>query len=163
MIFRYSRERKEPILYAQARVTYCSHLFVMCMKLIFFSTMYMAPKGIPIRSCKGVHGLGFIGPKSQKKFKNGFISATRVLGVNPYDTGSSHVSNPQWPRLFALTTTKLGLGVRWFILSSLPKNFSLSLSEAISRATPTAGASLHLIDDRLFPPRSQVRNALIHG
>ncbi|KAF3526863.1 hypothetical protein F2Q69_00046669 [Brassica cretica] len=29
-------------------------------------------------------------------------------------------------------------------------------AHAISRATPTAGASLHLIDDGLFPPRSQM-------
>ena len=37
--------------------------------------------------------------------KNGFISLNRVLEVNSYEVGSSHVSITQWLLLSALTTT----------------------------------------------------------
>ncbi|KAG5375836.1 hypothetical protein IGI04_040432 [Brassica rapa subsp. trilocularis] len=76
-----------------------------------------------IESCKGVHGLG----------ENGFNSATRVLRVTPYDTGSRQVSAIHWRRVIEFTRRK---AERNHFLSFLKKT-RVSVREAISRATPT--------------------------
>ncbi|KAG5383385.1 hypothetical protein IGI04_034855, partial [Brassica rapa subsp. trilocularis] len=66
-------------------------------------------KSIRISGLKGVHGLGFIGPKIKKKSFNGFKSVIRLLGVSLYDTDSSHASNTHWPHVIASNARKIGL------------------------------------------------------
>ncbi|KAG5389314.1 hypothetical protein IGI04_030855 [Brassica rapa subsp. trilocularis] len=65
------------------------------------------------------------------------------MGVNPYDTGSWHVSRKQWPRDIASKRRKKG--IRGF-----------SFSEAISRATLTVGDLVVLIDGGLSPRRAEM-------
>ena len=108
-------------------------------------------------------GSGSQARNEKKKRENGLISVNRLLQVNPYDTGSSHVSITHWPRLFGQTRKKQGLSVFHFIFSPLRKSQGFSQRETISLATSTAGDFLHLINDGLSPPRAQVSIEQIHG
>ncbi|KAG5385536.1 hypothetical protein IGI04_037006, partial [Brassica rapa subsp. trilocularis] len=65
------------------------------------------------------------------------------MGVNPYDTGSWHMSTQEWPRGIASKRRKKG-------------NRGFSISEAISRATPTVGDLVVLIDGALSPRRAKM-------